>query len=209
MKKILSFALVAVMALSLFAFTACGKDDALKFGFGVNYSLSGVASATDEVDGSATLDVTAATVLVDEDGKIVKCKVDTFAPSIAWNNAGVVAEIPADKLASKYELGNAYGMSAIGKAEWYVQADAFCSAIVGKTLAEAKAMVSGETGNADITSAGCTMKVGSFIAAVEKAVNNAATTTATANSTLQLGMAIANTSANASDEKQMVRVHLM
>ena len=71
-----------------------------------------------------------------------------------------------DPYQSKAELGNNYGMSAIGKSEWYVQAQAFESYVVGKTAAE----VAGIT--TDTVIAGCTIYAGDFVSAVSAACND-------------------------------------
>ena len=201
MKKILSLALVAVMLLSLVALTSCGEDPTpdepttLKFGLGVAYSVSDVKNATDEANGSASVSTTAAVVLVDDAGKIVKCAIDTtYQGQPAWDTTGTFI-VPTD-FATKYELGFDYHMVAYGGGqvtkEWFEQVDGFCSAVVGKTVAEVKAMVA-ENGypnsGSDIVTAGCTIGVADFVVALEKAVNNAAASNATADSTLKLGIA--------------------
>jgi ABC-type nitrate/sulfonate/bicarbonate transport system permease component len=74
-------------------------------------------------------------------------------------------------------FGTEYGMgkaSKIGK-EWNEQADAFAAYVVGKTLDEVKGIAVNEEGiatAADLTSS-VTIHIGDFVAAVEKAVNNA------------------------------------
>ena len=78
------------------------------------------------------------------------------------------------------ELGDDYGMVAYGNAiaEWYDQAKAFESYVVGKTAAEVEGIetVLTETGHNVATDeallAGCTMDITAFKAAVVKACND-------------------------------------
>lgn len=196
MKKVLSLALVAVMALSLFAFTSCGEEPdpttaTLKFGAGVVYSISDVENATAEKKGAATIGTTAAVVLLDDAGKIVKCAIDSLEVKAAWDNAGAVDAIGENALKTKYEKGDSYGMVTLGGAtkEWYQQIDALIATITGKTMDEVKAMVVNGKGNDDIINAGCTIYVTDFVAALEKACANAAASNATADATVKLGFA--------------------
>lgn len=85
----------------------------------------------------------------------------------------ITADMSADVL-SKQELGDAYGMkpaSGIGK-EWFEQADALAAYCVGKTYDEVVAGLAmdeaGHATDADLLT-GCTMKVGGFVKALEKA----------------------------------------
>jgi hypothetical protein len=73
--------------------------------------------------------------------------------------------------------------------EWYQQIDAFIASILGKTIDEVKAMVVNGKGNDTIQTAGCTIYVTDFVAALEKACTNAAASNATADATVKLGFA--------------------
>ena len=88
--------------------------------------------------------------------------------SPAWTEEG--KKLDVEDLRTKYDKGNDYGMSKIGKAEWNVQADAFMKTATGKTLAEVKALVA-ENGapQGDLATAGCTMAIGDMIAAATAA----------------------------------------
>lgn len=192
MKKVLSLALVAVMALSLFAFTSCGEKT-VNFGAGVAYSVTKVTNATSEANGGAAVSTTAAAVLVDDAGKIVKCAIDTTDKGQpTWDNTGSIVAIT--EFATKYEQGFDYHMVQFGGGkvtkEWFEQVDAFCSAVVGKTIDEVKAMVAENgTPSGDIVTAGCTIGVSDFVVALEKAVANATPSNATANATVKVGIA--------------------
>jgi len=85
--------------------------------------------------------------------------------------------------------------------EWYEQADAFCTLIVGKTASEIKALVAeGGVGSQDVINAGCTINVADFVKAVEKAMNNATATNATAKDTVKLGVATTQTTKDANED---------
>lgn len=68
------------------------------------------------------------------------------------------------------------------KAEWYAQADAFASKLIGKTESEIASLMSttGETagkGTADVIAAGCTIYVSDFVKAAQAAYAVAKTAT--------------------------------
>ncbi len=204
MKKILSLILCAVMVMSLFVFAGCDNTDAdvnggeetknetaetLKFGMGVYSYTEKITDATADSEGSGEAVTTVAAVLVDADGKIVKCVIDTTA-----NKAGFTAEgkfVEAGEFKTKYEQGDDYGMVAYAGAakEWYAQADAFAATVVGKTAAEVKALVASDgKASDDVINAGCTIGVSDFVVAVAEAVENAAESKATKDATLKVGM---------------------
>ena len=197
MKKIISLALVVLMALA--AFTACGDTTVaettvadtvvdttavtevveaatVKFGMGVYAAYGDNTSAEGDTNGNGEVAVTIAAVLVDENGKIVKCDIDTADLSVAYTSAGVA--VVADEFKTKAELGTAYGMSAYGTdlngdgkvLEWNEQIDVFENAIAGKTLDEAKALVvNGYQAVEEVQTAGCTMGVAGIASALVKA----------------------------------------
>ena len=190
MKKVLALVMVLALALS---FTACGGSaKKVKTGIAIVSSLSGTNASADET-GLAQVDSTVAAVTVDEDGKIVSCKID-----VAQNKVPVNADGSFDTsltFKSKQELGTDYGMtpaSPIGK-EWNEQADAFADYVVGKTAAEVEAIaLLGEDKHfgpdvADLA-ASCTMNVVDIKAAIVAACNNAQDLGATAEDTLGLGL---------------------
>jgi hypothetical protein len=92
--------------------------------------------------------------------------------------------------------------------EWYQQSEAFSKYVVGKTAADVEAMATkvvegaGYVISADdaLLNAGCTILVSDFAIAVEKAINSAVDTTATANDTLKLGVATSQTATDATAE---------
>lgn len=188
MKKILSLVLALLMVFSLMSLAGCGKSETLKFGFGVHSALSEVKSADGETDGSAGASTTIAAVLLDKDGKIVKCVIDTADNEIKFSAKGEA--IAPTEMKTKSEKGDDYGMKAYAKAtkEWYEQRDAFVSVVIGKTLDEVKALQNGDKGNDEVVNAGCTIKINDFMLALVKAINNAKDSSATADDTLKLGI---------------------
>ena len=188
MKKIISFFLCALLILSMCAMSACsGKAETLKLGLGVYTSTEDGTNANGEVKGKGQFTTTAAAVLLDADGKIVKCVIDTADFSAEYTSAGKYVAINDFK--TKYELGDAYGMKAYGGAakEWFEQVDALTSVATGKTLDEVKQLVTDKGyGNDDVVNAGCTITVSDFIYALEAAVKAATDSDATADSSLKL-----------------------
>ena len=196
MKKILSIALVVVMLFAVVALAGCSKAETLKFGLGVvaNYTAK---SATEEANGAGEFNTTAVAVLLDADGKIVKIDLDTAQIKPEWTADG--KKVDAKELRTKYDQGKDYNMATYGASmdkngdgkvlEWNEQADAFMATVTGKTLDEVKAFMA-EDGYAtgDLATAGCTIKVGEFIGALEKAVANAVDSAATAENNIKVGL---------------------
>ena len=207
MKKVLALVMVLALALS---FTACGGSaKKVKTGIAIVSSYT-TANATADAAGNAQVDSTVAAVTVDEDGKIVSCKID-----VAQNKVPVNADGSFDTsltFKSKQELGTDYGMtpaSPIGK-EWNEQADAFADYVVGKTAAEVEAIgVTGEHSAPDVAdlAASCTMNVVDIKAAIVEACNNAQDLGASADDTLGLGLSTAMSSSKlpTADEAGLVQ----
>ena len=200
MKKIISILMVSIMVLTLFTFVGCGKDETLKLGFGVTISEVTAGNATSAENGTAEVAITAAAVLVDNDGKVVKAFIDCADNTVAYTADGKA--VANDTFKTKYEKGSEYGMVAYaGSAkEWFEQADAFCALIVGKTAAEITALVAeGGKGTSEVINAGCTITISEFVTATVKAINSATPTNATKNDTLKLGVSTSQTTENATE----------
>ncbi len=202
MKKLLCVSLSVMMVLSL---AACGKkeskDETLKFGLGVSTEVSATnADADKNGQGKAVTDV--AVVTVDADGKIVACELDNAQLTVAYTIDGKA--VANDSFLTKYELKDGYNMkgaSPIGK-EWFEQADAFETVVCGKTLDEVKAFVAeGGKGTEDVINAGCTITITGFVAAIEKAYNNAVASNVTAKHTLKLGTDVEQSCTDATEDK--------
>ena len=201
MKRIFAV-LLAVLTLTA-VMAGCGSSaPALKMGLGVDAYYDTVSSATEEANGKISTVVTVAAVLLDAEGKIVKCDLDTLDVAVAFTTAGEASV--ANEFKTKYEQGKDYNMVAYGGAakEWFEQADAFCAVVEGKTVAEVKALLAadGYKGNDEVITAGCTIGVADFVRAVEKACNNAEDSAATANDALNVGIVATASPKNASDE---------
>lgn len=184
LKKVLAVVLVAVLAVS---FAACSGGNstsaAVKTGLAVTGTIEEVKDTT------LTIDVVAAAVTVDADGKIVDVKIDEAQtkPDLAKADADYGVD-----LRTKYEKKGDYGMqpaSPLEKGEWFEQADAFMAWAKGKTAAEVRAAVNadGKTDDADLK-AGCTITISAIAETVAKAVDSATDLGATADDKLALNI---------------------
>ena len=207
MKKFLKvlFSFICVLALAC-AFVACGEPDPeepvekeYKLGMGATLSLN---------EKSGQFDSLLAAVVVDAEGKIVQCRVDAIQNKVKLE-AGTYTVVNTE---SKRELGSRYGME--GKVdnngdgvmlEWYAQADAFEAWCVGKTGAEvAKTETQELNGHVvakdeALLSAGCTIQITDFLAAVGKACADDQGATFKTASKFTLGLA-ANSSVDSSSK---------
>ena len=206
MKKLTCILLSVLMALTAVAFASCDKapdaEPTLKMGLGIYATTATVTDATEDKNGQGNIAITAAVITVDADGKVVACQLDTADNTVSYTLDGKA--VANDGFKTKYELGAGYNMVTYGGAakEWFEQADAFETFVVGKTLAEIKASVAeGDKGNADVVSAGCTIKINEFVGAIEKAFANLVDSSATASSTLKLGINTDQSTADATEEK--------
>lgn len=189
MKKLICILLCAIMLFTAVAFVGCEKKEAtLKFGMGVYTNVSKASSAEGDANGQGKVAITAAVITVDAAGKVVACQLDTADITVDYTGEGKA--IAKESFKTKYEQGADYGMVNYGAAkEWFEQADAFETFVVGKTLDEIKAAVAeGNKGNADVVAAGCTIMIHEFVGAIEKAFANLADSAATASTALKLGV---------------------
>ncbi len=123
-------------------------------------------------------DVTLVAVLVDENGVIRDCVIDSIGAKVNMDAAGAITSDINASVQTKNELGDDYGMVAWGGAvaEWYKQADALAQFAVGRTVEELKNGAVSESGYAPEGSdlASCaTIYLGGYVSAIEKAVENA------------------------------------
>lgn len=133
-----------------------------------------------------SITVTAAGVLLDEKGCILRCVVDEAECELTERDVGVLG-MP-DMFRTKYERGMEYGLkkaSSIGK-EWYEQIDVFCDAVKGKKPEEIKKIMK-KDGHAVDSVAGCTIRVEPYVTAIEKACKNAQSLGAKATDSIRLG----------------------
>ena len=203
MKKLICVLLSILMLLSAATFVGCDQKEAtLKFGVGVYTATPSVADATEDKNGQGKVAITVAAITVDADGKVVACQLDTTENTVEYTFEGKA--VANDAFKTKYEQGKDYNMVTYGGAakEWFEQADAFETVVVGKTLSEIKALVAeGNKGTSDVVTAGCTIMIHEFVGAIEKAFANLADSTATASSALKLGMHTEQSTADATEEK--------
>lgn len=148
-------------------------EGALKTGLAVVTSL-GKSENAKVVD----YDVTLVAVLVDDDGVIRDCIIDSIGTKVEFNATGTITSDVNAAVKTKNELGDSYGMVTFGGAiaEWYKQADALAQFAIGKTVAELKNGAIDATGKApagsDLASS-ATIYLGGYVSAIEVAVNNA------------------------------------
>ncbi|MCR3922727.1 MAG: hypothetical protein NUK65_09460 [Firmicutes bacterium] len=185
MKKILSL----MLALSLVAvmLVGCGGGDnngntdegAVKLGLGTVNSIAkskdyvAAVGDTAEVLALGQVDTIMAAATFDKDGKVVGVSIDTAQTKINYDADLQVSNMDA-VLKTKVEKGEEYGMgkvSTIGK-EWNEQIAELENWMIGKTIAEIKAMnlEEGKPADEDMKAL-VTISVGDYIAAVEKAYN--------------------------------------
>ena len=172
MKKIIST--ILLLAMVVFAAVSCSPavtpDPDPAPSVEKDYTL-GIGVAMD-IDGTE-VNSTVAAVVTDADGKIVLCRIDAITSEAKLNADGTPAK---EALVSKYELGDNYNMVAYGGAiaEWYKQAEAFETYVVGKTLNEVKNIALDENDKPTGTDlvAGCTIAVSDFIVAIGNAIES-------------------------------------
>lgn len=210
MKKILSLLLSIAMLAMMFTLAGCGEkadDTKLKFGMGVYSTMDKTAGADGETQGAGEATVNVAAVLMDEQGKILKCVIDATDNTVNFTSDGKA--VKAAEFKTKYELGDNYGMKKYGQdvngdgvvKEWYEQVEAFIGLVEGKTYEEVKGLVGSENkGNDDVINAGCTITIADFIYAIEKAVKNATDSGASKDDALNIG--IVSTQAETKDASE-------
>ena len=222
MKKAL--VLVLTISMMMFLFAGCTSEDvtpdpepgpvadpidegrAISFGLGTTTSIGKSTDINAEGAARAQVDTTIAAASFDKDGRIVEVQIDVAQVRVAYEDMKVVSDKAATILTKK-ELEDAYGMkprSDIGK-EWYEQMAAFEEWMIGKTVAEIKALDVKVVDDAhqhvpdvpELTSS-VTITVESYIEAVANAWGNR---TAVLHDTLGLGHTISIAkSTDANDE---------
>lgn len=161
----------------------------------------GVVVTAEAEERTGEITVTAAGVVLDEQGRILHCAVDAAEQTVEAAGDGTVT-LPA-QYATKGELSGEYGMkdaSPIGR-EWDEQVHAFCRYVVGKTGAEVAALPTenGKAADTDLLS-GCTIRIGSLQKAVSRACENAQESGAAAADTLRLAMVSSGSGTVATDD---------
>ena len=98
-------------------------EGAVMTGLSVSTKISESKSATAEAAGEAKYDVTLAAVLVDENGVIVDCVIDSVPATVQFDVSGNIVSALDMEVPTKNEMGENYGMVAWGgaKFEWNVR----------------------------------------------------------------------------------------
>ena len=195
MKKLFCILLSVLMLSAVLVLASCEISVTftkyLKYGVGISVETS-ATDATEDKNGTGEADSTIALITVDDDGKVVDCKIDVAQIKAAYTADGKA--VATTDFRTKAEKGNDYGMSRTGKTEWYAQAEAFEKVVVGKTLSEIKALVvDGDKGTDEVITAGCTISVNEFVKAIEKAFNNLDDFEVPENYSLKIGTATEQT----------------
>lgn len=181
MKKTLSIVLALVLCLGAVSAMA----DTLGLGIVTSIKSSKDASVVDgdAYDGTAQVDSTICTVVLDDAGVIVNIKFDVAQTKVGFSPEGAITADKEATIKSKIELGEDYGMrgaSPIG-AELFEQVAAFEAYCIGKAADEIINMPTYEANEnhlrvsdvADLKST-VTIDVGAMLDALQKAVDNAA-----------------------------------
>lgn len=199
MRRTISIILSVILCVSALALFGCAKKEPLKLGLGIHSYYENVTNADGDATGKGEVISTFAAVLLDKDGKIVACQIDTSENAAEFTSDGKF--VSKTEFKTKYELGEDYGMKKAGAAkEWFEQADAFETSAVGKTIGEVKAMIVDGKINKDVVDAGCTINVSDFVLALEKAVANAVDSEATEDATLKLGVVTEQSGKDATED---------
>lgn len=153
--------------------------------------------------------LTIATVVLDDAGKIVACRLD-----VAQNKYAVDGEeIEFTVRESKRELLERYNMKNASpiKKEWYEQAEAFEAWVVGKTGAEVAELLKKDNlvqsgthwvSNDPVLKAGCTIDVQDFRDAVVKACNDDQGVEFKTSKTFKLGLGVNSENDKSSAENE-------
>lgn len=153
-----------------------GAGAGSRTGLAVVSSLEKSRDAGDK-DGTAQVDSAAAAVVLDAEGKIISCVLDTAQSMMAFTNEGKVAD-PLDKeFQTKKELKEDYSMKAVSSIgrEWYEQAEALEAYVIGKTVEEVQGISVDESTvptDEDLASS-VTIKIGDYVEAIVQAADNA------------------------------------
>lgn len=141
-------------------------DDTVKV---TAYTEQTCTDATADKEGSNEVAVTVFAAAVNAEGKIVAASSDCVQVTFGFDTAGKSTFDATKAVQSKREQGSNYGMTAIGKQEWYIQAAAFDSQCIGKTGAEIAGLMGNDgKGVESVQTAGCTIYVTGFVKAASK-----------------------------------------
>lgn len=204
--------------------TSCGKNNAGSSGSGsMNGAASGSSSASQttaawktglgviteasEENRTGSIELVAAAVLLDGDGKISGVKLDELETTFSAGGDGAV-NLPKD-YRTKRQKGDDYPLAAASslKKGWAEQADDFADYLIGMTPEQASMLETDKDGkavDADLLS-GCTIRVDKYRDAVAKACTNASALGAAKGDRVSLGVEAENASSDitATDDKDV------
>ncbi len=132
----------------------------------------GVVTSQENGEGTVKLTTTVVATAI-ENGKITAASTDAVEFSVSIDNKGV-ATVPQSEIKTKHQLGEGYGMVAYGgaKLEWFEQANAFSSTLIGKDASQIPSLMANDgKGNDEVQTAGCTIYVSDFVKAAVKATD--------------------------------------
>ncbi len=154
-----------------------GAVEGDQLGLGVSTDIAKSKDASAEGDGLAQAYSYYIASTFNAEGKISSCVIDASQGNVNFSTAGAITTDLTVAPQTKQELKEGYGMksaSGIGK-EWYEQANAFATYVIGKSVDEVKgiALTEGKPADADLA-ASVTVHVNAFVADIEKASLSAA-----------------------------------
>ena len=148
-----------------------------KVGLGIVTTTDRSADAADGEDGVAEAYSYYAAVTVNADGAVTAALIDSTISDVKFDATGKITSDLTTPVATKQELGDAYGMrkaSGIGK-EWNEQANALAAYLLGKTAEQIKGIAVTDDGKAadpDLL-ASVTVSLGDLTGVALKAIANA------------------------------------
>lgn len=182
MKRI--FALLAAFGMAL-SLSACSGDDmttadgdtySYKLGMAAYTHTDGTRGYSEDKNGRAEASTTYVSAVFDKDGKIMDVKIDEVESAVDFDGSGSLVNYSYDRLKSKKELGDSYGMkaySSIGK-EWYEQVEYLENWLKGKKISDLdKASSSGSSSASSAMSVPATDS-GSIVSGAVSTINSAA-----------------------------------
>ena len=142
--------------------------DNLKVGVSTTQTLK---DATEDANGSSQLEITFFAASMNDKSTITASKTESVEVDFTFDMNGVSKFDATKPVLGKYEQGDSYNMKEYGGAdkEWYEQANAFCTATVGKTPSEVSNLSASDNyGVESVKNAGCTIRVDGFVKAAAK-----------------------------------------
>ena len=171
---------ILIVTIAVLLLAGCAATTTTKTGLGHEISIASSKDATVDAAGNAQSDTMMAAVTVDANGKVLGIRLDVAQVKIAFDATGKITSDKTVRGKTKVELGTAYGMikaSKIGK-EWFEQAAALESWMVGKTSTQIAGMSTTTNADGVVTSEAdlngkVTITVDEFLRVAAEAIQNA------------------------------------